>query len=200
MHLKHAKTDHPIQHDLAARYSPYAFADRSVPPEDLRSLFEAARWAASSYNEQPWSFILATRDDAEGFERLASCLVPGNRAWASRAPVLALSVAKRTFDLNGKANAHAWHDVGLAVANLTLQAQSMGLAVHQMAGFDATRARDVLAIPADHAPVAALAIGYYADPASLTEEDREAEGKARSRRERATLVHGGRWGEALAGL
>src|SRR5271166_6024561 len=117
-----AATDHPVQELIAARWSPYAFADRPVAKEDLRSLFEAARWAPSSYNEQPWSYVVATRDDAEGFGRLLSCLVEGNQAWAKGAPVLALGCTSLLFARDGKPNAAALHDLGLASANLCLEA------------------------------------------------------------------------------
>jgi nitroreductase len=110
---KQASPDHPIHELIARRWSPYAFADRPVPEDDLRSLFEAARWAASSYNEQPWSYIVATKADPAGFERLLSCLVEGNRAWAEAAPVLALGCTSLTFARNGKPNAAAVHDLGL---------------------------------------------------------------------------------------
>src|SRR5512145_99830 len=96
---KRAKPDHPIHELLAARWSPYAFADRPVAMADLRSLFEAARWAASSYNEQPWSYIVGTRDDRQQFERVLSCLVEGNQAWAKNVPVLALGVVTHKFKL-----------------------------------------------------------------------------------------------------
>ena len=111
MSLKHASPDHPIHELLSRRWSPYAFADRDVAEEDLRSLFEAARWAASSYNEQPWSFVVATRRDPDAFERALSCLVEGNREWARHAPVLALGIVRESFSRNGRPNAAARHDL-----------------------------------------------------------------------------------------
>src|SRR5262249_35234267 len=124
---KQAKPDHPIHELIARRWSPYAFADRPVSPVDLRSLFEAARWAASSYNEQPWSYIVATRDNPTEFERVLSCLVEGNQAWAKVAPVLALGCTSLKFTLNGKPNAAALHDLGLAAGNMCLEATARGL-------------------------------------------------------------------------
>src|SRR3954451_1297373 len=118
---KQATPDHPIHELLARRWSPYAFADRPVPEDDLRSLFEAARWAASSYNEQPWRYVVATKADPEQFARLLSCLVEGNQAWAEAAPVLALGCTSLNFALNGKPNAAAAHDLGIASASLTLE-------------------------------------------------------------------------------
>src|SRR5437763_1874068 len=109
---KQATTDHPVHELIARRWSPYAFADRPVAPDDLRSLFEAARWAPSSYNEQPWSYLVATKDDREQLERLLSCLVEGNQAWARAAPVLALGCTSLQFTLNGRPNPAAVHDLG----------------------------------------------------------------------------------------
>ena len=124
MTAKKAATDYPIHELLATRWSPYAFEDRPVPEADLRSLFEAARWAPSSYNEQPWNYIVATRDDPEQFQRLLSCLVDGNQVWAKAAPVLALGVVSLKFTLNGKENRAAVHDLGLAAGNLVLEASA----------------------------------------------------------------------------
>src|SRR5688572_2705801 len=115
---KKAATDHPVHELIGARWSPYGFADRPVSREDVRSLLEAARWAPSSYNEQPWSYILATREDAQEFEKVLSCLVELNQAWAQAAPVLMLCCTKLNFARNDKPNAAAIHDLGLAAGNL----------------------------------------------------------------------------------
>jgi nitroreductase len=119
---KQAVTAHPVHELIARRWSPYAFADRPVAEADLRSLFEAARWAASSYNEQPWSYLVARREDAQEFARLLGCLVEGNRVWAQHVPVLALGCTSLKFTRNGQPNAAAVHDLGLASATLTLEA------------------------------------------------------------------------------
>jgi nitroreductase len=193
MSVKTARPDHPILDLVARRWSPRAFADRPVEAEKLRSLFEAARWAASCFGEQPWSFVVAPRQDAEAFETLAGCLVAGN-AWARQAPVLALSVAALNFARNGAPNRHAWHDVGLAMGNLSAQATSLELFVHQMAGFDPDRARQLLDIPATHAPVAMMAIGYLGDPSTLTPEQQQRETAPRQRKSLAEFVFGGKWG------
>ena len=140
-------TDHPVHDVIATRWSPYAFADRLVAKEDLLSLFEAARWAASSYNEQPWSYLVATKADPAEFDRLLSCLVEGNRAWARAAPVLALGCTSLRFARNGKPNAAAVHDLGIAGASLTLKATARGLFVHQMIGILPERARELYRIP-----------------------------------------------------
>ena len=126
---------------LEKRFSPYKYSSRAVKPEDLRKLFEAARSAPSSYNEQPWRFVVATRQDTDAFESMLQTLVERNREWAQHAPVLVLSVAKLEFTHNGKPNRHAFYDVGQAAAYLTIQATALGLYVHQMAGFDVGKAR-----------------------------------------------------------
>src|SRR5580692_4448218 len=131
---KTATTSAPIHGLIGERWSPRAFADRSVEPEKLRSLFEAARWAASSYNGQPWIFIVGTKDHPEDYKRVLDCFVEFNQSWAKSAPVVALSVAKLKFEHNGEMNRHAFHDVGAAAATLTIQAEALGLAVHQMGG------------------------------------------------------------------
>ena len=155
-----AALDHPVHSLIERRWSPYAFADKPVDPSDIASLLEAARWAPSSFNEQPWRFIIATRDKPEDFKRLLDCLAPANQEWAGKVPVLMLSVASLSFAKNGKPNRHALHDVGLASATLALQATDMGLAVHFMAGFDSDKARDTFAIPEEFEPVAAIAVGH----------------------------------------
>ena len=169
-----AALDHPVHSLIERRWSPYAFADKPVDPADLHSLLEAARWAPSSFNEQPWRFIVATRDDPENFQRLLDCLVPGNREWAGKVPVLMLSVAALSFAKNGKPNRHALHDVGLASAMLALQATNIGLGVHFMAGFDGNKARESFAIPDDFEPAAAIAVGHrLAEPAANSPSPRQ---------------------------
>jgi hypothetical protein len=136
---KKASPDYPIHEPLAERWSPYAFADRRVPAAEVRSLFEAARWAPSSYNEQPWRYLVATKDDPEPFQRLLSCLVEGNQIWAQAAPVLALGVVSLRFARNAQDNRAAVHDLGLAAGNLLVEATVRGLFVHQMIGIPRTR-------------------------------------------------------------
>jgi nitroreductase len=198
MSVKTAVPDYPILDLIAKRWSPRAFADRPVESEKLRSLFEAARWAASSFNGQPWRFFVSTRDDAEGFEKLASCLNPGN-AWAKKAPVLALSVASLNFEHNNAPNRSAVHDVGLAVGNLSLQAISMGIYLHQMAGFSVDAARQLLGIPDGYVPVAMIAIGYLGDPGTLPDDLQAREMAVRQRKPLAEFVFSGRWG-SVAGI
>jgi len=194
--VKRATPDHPIHELIARRWSPYAFADRPVPEDDLRSLFEAARWAASSYNEQPWSYIVATRADPAGFERLLSCLVEGNQVWAGAAPVLALGCTSLRFTRNGKPNAAAVHDLGLASASLTLEATARGLVVHQMIGIMPDKARELYRIPEGVQPLTGLAIGYAADPSTLPETYRERDLTPRGRKPLSEFVFDGEWGAA----
>lgn len=191
---KRAETHHEIHDLIAERWSPRAFADRSVEPAKLLQLLEAARWAASCFNEQPWSFIIATKEEPEQFQRLLHCLVEGNQAWAKSAPVLMLSIASLHFELNGKPNRHAAHDVGLAMGNLSIQATDVGLHVHQMAGFDADKARDVFKIPAGHEPMAAAAIGYFGDHNDLPEPLQARELEPRQRKPLGEFVFTGQWG------
>ncbi len=177
-----APTDRPILDLLARRWSPRAFSDRPVDPATLATLFEAARWAPSSYNEQPWRFIVATMDDPAAYQRVLGCLAPFNQEWARTAPVLVITVAALRFAKNGKDNAHARHDIGLAMMALTIQAQAMEIYVHQMAGFDPVKTRADLGIPDDFEPVSAAAIGYQGDPAVLNAKMREQEIAPRERR------------------
>ena len=159
MNDKLADTQYAIEESVRKRWSPLAFSDRLVQIEKLLSVLEAARWAASSYNQQTWSFIIATKENSVEFERLLSILAEGNQEWARNAPVLMLSVAKLHFERNGKENRHAFHDVGASSANLAIQAAAIDLYVHQMAGFDVPKAKEVYQIPTGYEPVSAIAFG-----------------------------------------
>lgn len=194
MSIKSAKPDHSIHELISERWSPYAFANRPVSEDDLRSLFEAARWAASSYNEQPWSYIVATKDDPAEYDRLLSCLVEPNQAWAQAAPVLALGVVSLRFKRNDKENRAAVHDLGLASANLSVEATARGLYVHQMIGIYSDRARELYHIPDDSAAWTGLAIGYKADPAMVPETLRERDITPRKRKPLNEFVFTGAWG------
>jgi nitroreductase len=192
---KPAETQYPIEEILRRRWSPRAFSDRPVEPEKLQSLFEAARWAASSFNEQPWNFIVATKQQPEEHARLLSCLVEGNQRWARAAPVLMVSVAKLNFDKTGKPNRHAFHDVGLAMGNVLVQATALGLSVHQMAGFSPEKVREIYGVPEGFEPVAAIAIGYGLAADELPEPFREFDLGVRSRKPVSGFVFEGHWGE-----
>lgn len=194
MYEKPADSKYPIHDLIAGRWSPVAFSERAVEPKCLCSLFEAVRWAPSCYNDQPWNFVVGIRSEPDPFQELLSCLVPQNAEWAQYAPVLALAIARTKFSHNGKPNRHAWHDIGLAIGNLLVQATSMGLAVHPMAGFLPDKAREVLALPVDHEPVTAIAIGYPGESTFLSEALRVRNAAPRSRRPASSFVHSGRWG------
>ena len=193
---KEANPDHPIHDLIARRWSPYALADRPVSQEDLRSLFEAARWSASSYNEQPWRYIVASKIDPQAFDRLLSCLVEGNQPWAKAAPVLAIGCTSLNFALNGKPNAAAQHDLGLASATLTTEAAARGLVVHQMIAIHPDRVRELYAVPDDFLPLTGIAIGYLGDVNDLPEGYRPRDLSPRQRRPLPEFVFGGKWGEA----
>lgn len=193
---KTAATDHPIHALIANRWSPYAFADRDVPDEDLCALFEAARWAPSSYNEQPWSYLVATRADSDAFERLLSCLVEPNQAWAKYAPVLALGITRERFTRNDKPNAAAVHDLGLAAGALLVEATARELVVHQMIGILPDRARELYSIPDHSCAVTGLAIGYVGSPDRLPEGLRDRDAAPRTRKPLSEFVFGARWGYA----
>jgi nitroreductase len=193
---RNAVADHPIHELIAARYSPYDFEPRSVERATLCSCLEAARWAASSFNEQPWSFILATRDQTESFDRMLMCLMEANREWASRAGALFVSVVNRTFSRNDKPNRVADHDMGLAVAALSFQATELGLCVHEMAGLDLDAARQTYGIQPPHDPLTAVAIGHPADPnrpdaGPMAERDRQ----PRTRKALSAFVFSGSHGQ-----
>ena len=185
---------HPLIRD---RWSPRAFTDRSIEPPTLASLLEAARWAASSFNEQPWRFLIARREDREGFERILSCLSEKNRVWAQHAAVLGLVAVKTTFTRNDQPNRFAHHDAGAALAQLTLQATALGLAVHQMAGYSVDAARERLGIPDGFEPDAAFAIGEPGAVERLPDDLREREEAPRSRRAPREIFFGATWDRAF---
>jgi nitroreductase len=191
---KPVATDVALHELIRNRWSPRAFAEKPASPEVLRSLFEAARWAPSSNNEQPWVYLVATKDNPENFAKMLGVLVEFNAGWAKHAPVLALSVAHLKMQREGKPNRVAMHDVGSASAQLTFEANARGLQVHQMAGFDGVKARETFAIPPDWEPVAAMAIGYPGDPESLPEKLRERELAPRTRKPLGEFVMSGSWG------
>ena len=190
---KPAITDHPIHDLLRRRWSPRAFSERPVEAQRLASLFEAARWAPSSFNAQPWRFFVATKDDPAAYGRLLDCLRPQNARWAQNAPVLIISVARLDFAGDRGANRHARHDLGLATENLVLQAVALGLAAHQMAGFFPDKARAALGIPEGYEAVTAIAVGYPGDPEDLPPETKARELQRRERQPLSELVFTDAW-------
>lgn len=166
---------------IGRRWSPRAFADKAVAQEDLRKLFQAARWAPSSYNEQPWRFIVGRKGDAT-YKRIFDSLVEFNQMWAKHAGVLILTVAGKEFSRNGKPNHHGLHDLGLATSMLMLEATDLGLHTHGMAGFDRTKARLAFGIPENYEVGAVIAVGYFGDPEDLPEGMKEREVEPRQRK------------------
>ncbi len=192
--IKTAKPGHPILPILAERYSPYVFEPKQVERAKLLSCLEAARWAASSFNEQPWSFIVAVREDAAEFTRMLSCLLEANQEWAKDAGVLMLTVISKTFTRNGSPNRVAEHDLGLAAGNLTAQAAALGLQVHQMAGVNLAKVRQSYGIPETHEPMTAIALGYAGDATQAANKAlAERDLAPRARKPLSQIVFTGAW-------
>lgn len=191
---KPADTQYPLHDLLTRRWSPRAYSEQPVGPDTLLSLLEAARWAPSSSNEQPWRFVVATKNQPVDYDRLLTCLLEGNRKWAYRAPVLMLSVARMDFEEDGRPNRHAFHDVGLATENLLLQATALGLVAHPMAGFDIEKARTELKLPSGYEPVAMTAVGYPGELSVLPDYLQQRELKPRERKPMAEIAFSGQWG------
>jgi nitroreductase len=191
---KPAPTDFPVHDLIRHRWSPRAFSDKPVEPAVLASLFEAARWAPSSSNEQPWAYLVATKDNPEDFAKTLSVLVEFNAAWAKNAPVLALAVSHLKFQSNGNPNRNAFYDTGAATVLFSIEALARGLYIHQMAGFDPAKAKQVFAIPDDWEAIAAFAIGYPGETDSLSQKLQDREVAPRTRKPLAEFVMSGRWG------
>lgn len=191
-------TDYPVLEVIRNRWSPYRFGLRQVEDEKLLRCLEAARWAASSFNDQPWSWIVARRQDSEQFERMVGCLLEANRPWARHAGVLILTVTRGAFAYNNKPNRVALHDLGQAAAHLALQAADLGLQVHQMAGVNLSLVRQEYRIPEGYEPQTAIAIGYpeTGDPADdLARQFQQREQGARRRVPLGEQVFSGKWGD-----
>jgi nitroreductase len=199
-HPKHAPADHEILDVIRERWSPRAFdASRELPPAELHRLFEAARWAPSSSNEQPWRFVVMDRRRTpEDFAALHAALTRSNQTWASSAPVLILVAVNLLLTRTGGLNRSAWYDTGQAVGFLTLQATAIGVAIRQMEGFDHDRAREACGVPESFEPGVVMAVGYPGDPDLLvTENHRVAERQPRSRQPIEEFVFEGRWGTTI---
>ncbi|WP_222841315.1 nitroreductase family protein [Hymenobacter sp. BT188] len=179
--MRTAPTTYPISDLIRQRWSPRSFTSQQVSPEDLNRVFEAASWAFSAMNEQPWRYIYADQSDPEAFNRLLECLVPANQAWAKHAPVLILSLVKTHYE-NGHLNRTAQHDVGAANATLTLEATALGLSVHAMGGFDMDRTREHFELSENLEPVTFLALGYAGPAEQLDEPLRSREVAPRQRK------------------
>jgi len=168
--LKHAPALEGVLPVFLERWSTRSFAPREVSKADLHRIFEAARWAPSSNNEQPWRYIVGLRG-TETHEKIAASLMGFNQAWAGKAPVLMVGLAKARMGQNGSPNHFAFHDLGAASASMVLQAAALGLATHQMGGVDRDKVRALLEIPEDYQIAAAIALGYQDDPDALGNEE-----------------------------
>jgi nitroreductase len=164
--LKKAPPVEGVLPAIRERWSARSFDQREVSPKALTKVFEAARWAASSNNEQPWRFLVGRRG-TETFNKIYESLGGFNRDWAGRAPVLILGVAHTRFSKTGAENRYALFDLGAATSYLTLQAAELGLTTHQMAGYDHETARQALGIPAEYELGTVIALGYQGEPAAL---------------------------------
>ncbi|MCC6575743.1 MAG: nitroreductase family protein [Flavobacteriales bacterium] len=177
---------------IAGRYSPRAYSDRPVTDEELTLVLEAARWAPSSMNEQPWRFLV-TRRDGEGHAALLDGLDHSNRIWAEKAPVLMLALVHRILHRLNAENHHARHDLGLAVGQLGVQATSMGMGMHQLGGFSPAKVRAAFAIPEVYDLVTVIVLGWPGDAAGLPQHLQERERTRSARKPLAELVHYGRF-------
>ena len=199
-HPKIAAADHEVHELIRHRWSPRAFdASRPVPRNELLRLFEAARWAPSSRNEQPWRFIVVPRhEESPAWRELVAALDGGNQAWAPSAPVLIVGVVRMTLEKNESPNPHAWYDMGQAVGILTLQATAQGLSLRQMEGFDREKARAACRIPDGFDPIVVIAMGYAGDPESLSNErHRDAERQPRKRKSISDFVYENQFGQGV---
>jgi nitroreductase len=195
-HLKQAPAVDGVLPAVLGRWSARSFAEREVSPDDLRRVFEAARWTASSRNEQPWRFLVGTRNSLT-YKKIFSTLAESNQRWAAAAPVLILGVASTRFTHNGSTNAYALYDLGAAASYLTLQAAALGLTSHQMGGYDQAAARQAFDIPEAYALGAVIALGYQGEPANLIDPHYlELETTPRARKSFSEFVLSA-WGEPV---
>ena len=191
---------YPLHPLIATRKSNRAYSEKRIEPEKLLSVFDAARWAPSASNIQPWRFIVALQEHAEDHQRMVNLLFDTNRIWAEKAPVLILSVAQVTDGSSRKTNKFAFHDVGLATENLILQASSVGLTARVMGGFYADRARATFNIPAEYESVAVIALGYEGQREILPQALVERESAPRVRKGFSEFVFGNIWGVPSAAV
>ncbi|MDD5272191.1 MAG: nitroreductase family protein [Methylovulum sp.] len=200
MQQKPAVTSVEIHELIAQRWSPRAIDPaRLVSHDDKLALLEAARWAPSCFNDQPWRFIVCDKStDLASWQTALETLVEKNRLWAKNAPILILAVAMANFTHNGQPNRLAMYDTGAASVSLSLQAAALGLVVHQMGGFDADKARLVFALPDDCTPMAMLAVGYQGEADDLDEGFKAAELAERTRASLDQRFYAGKWGEGIA--
>jgi len=196
---KPAQTSRPIHDLFVRRWSTRAFdASKPVGRDQLISLIEAGRWAPSCNGDEPWRYLIWDRSrDPGGFQKAFDCLSENNRKWVKNVPLLMLSCAGSNFAATGKPNRWTQHDTGAASVSMALQATALGLAYHQMGGFDAEKARAAFDIPAEYTPMAMIAVGYQAAPEVLDEETKKKELVARARKPLAEKFFEGGWGKGV---
>ena len=192
---KKAKTKHQIADLIVRRWSPYAFMDKPIEKEKISQLFEAARWAPSAFNEQPWRFIAADKRDPKNFDKMLSCLVDANQAWAKNSALLLILVVSKNSSYNNEPNRWAAHDCGLALENLLLEAVDLSLAAHPMGGFSPDKVRELYDVPQDFEPLVAIAVGYHAGEETISDELKERELSERERKALSETIFAGKWGD-----
>ena len=186
--------EHPILPVLTQRRSPRAYAETPVPAAVLHQVFAAASSAASCFGEQPWRYLVGSREaQPAAYDNILASLGEFNQVWANKAPVLGVSIAKLHFSHDDNPNAWARHDVGQATASLAIQATELGLQIHQMAGFSPDKIRESFGIPAGYEPVAVFTLGYPGDPAALPDALRDKETAPRVRKPLAEFLFEGGW-------
>lgn len=190
-----AETSVSLNELILNRWSPRAYSELTVPQEDLVAVLEAARWAASCNNIQPWRFIVTTREDTENHQRMVNCLKPANQEWAPKAPVLMIVLANLKKP-NGDDNRHAFYDTGAASALLTLEAAARGLSLRQMAGIEVDKVRETFAVPDDYGVICGIALGYQGAADSLSPQRQEQEAAPRARNSLADMVFHGTFGQS----
>ncbi len=184
--------EYPVHELFLKRWSPRAFLQKPISPSDIHSLFEAARWAPSCFNEQPWRFVYVQKGNL-GYEDFLGCLVEQNAAWAGTAPMIVVSCAKTTFTKNDKPNPYSWYDTGMAVMCFTIEALSRGIYVHQMGGFLRDKIRSVAGIPNGYDPVSMFVCGYIGDREILPEPLKQQEWAPQQRRPLGEFVFSPVW-------
>ncbi len=186
------KKSNPVDYDVLdivkKRWSPRAFAQKDISKDDILTMLEAARWTASAFNEQPWRFIVAVKDDSQKYTKLLNCLREGNQGWAANAPVLMLAIAKKTFSNTHGENKIARYDLGQAVSALVLQATELNIYSHQMAGIYADKAKEAYNLADDYEAVTAIALGYLGDIEQLPDDLQAKEKSERIRKSIAEIT------------
>ncbi|QDS92291.1 malonic semialdehyde reductase [Roseimaritima multifibrata] len=184
-----------VPQPFSSRWSPYAYTPRTVEKEKIEACFDAARWAPSSYNEQPWRFLIAFREQEAEFQRMLGCLNAPNQEWAKHAGVLILTAIHTRFDRNGSANRVALHDLGAAAGYFALQAAKEGLQAHQMAGVELEKIRTTYSLPEGYQPQTAIAVGYV-DTQSTHSDLATRDQNPRTRKAFSEFVFSETWGKA----